>query len=184
MKKNILVSSLIGFASAALVGGCVFSFDSQKSDAAPKNMVKISSTAFSGSSNIPIKYTCDGSNASPELNISNVPDDTKSLVLAVDDPDAPGGTFSHWIVWNIDPKTSNLPENKSPDGSVSGVNGAGKNGYTGPCPPSGTHRYIFTIYALDTTLNISANSNKADLEKAISGHIIDQGELMGKYARQ
>jgi Raf kinase inhibitor-like YbhB/YbcL family protein len=184
MKKNILVSSLMGFASVALVGGYVFYFNSQKSDAALKSMIKISSPVFSEGSTIPIKYTCDGSNASPELNVSDVPDSAKSLVLIVDDPDAPGGTFSHWIVWNIDAKINSMSENKLPSGAIAGINDAGKNRYTGPCPPSGTHRYTFTIYALDITLNIPANSKRADLEKAMQGHIVDQGELVGKYARQ
>src|SRR5207249_9097014 len=115
--------------------------------------MKISSSAFTHNGSIPAKYTCDGSDSIPPLVFGDVPANTKSLALIVDDPDAPGGTFDHWIVWNIPPATTAVAEGKPPQG-ISGRNGFGRNGYGGPCPPSGEHRYQFKVYALDTMLNL------------------------------
>ncbi|OGG09802.1 hypothetical protein A2781_05075 [Candidatus Gottesmanbacteria bacterium RIFCSPHIGHO2_01_FULL_42_27] len=145
--------------------------------------MKITSSAFSHNQNIPSKYTCDGGNISPPLSIGEVPATAKSLVLIVDDPDAPGGDFSHWLVWNIDLQIEEIGEGGVLAGSVSGTNDFGKTGYGGPCPPGGTHRYFFKIYALDTTLDIPAKSEKQELLNAISPHILDQGELIGLYGR-
>ena len=145
--------------------------------------MKITSSAFSHNQNIPSKYTCDGGNISPPLSIGEVPATAKSLVLIVDDPDAPGGDFSHWLVWNIDLQIEEIGEGGVLAGSVSGTNDFGKTGYCGPCPPGGTHRYFFKIYALDTTLDIPAKSEKQELLNAISPHILDQGELIGLYGR-
>lgn len=144
--------------------------------------MKISSSAFTHNGSIPAKYTCDGSDSIPPLAFSDLPANAKSLALIVDDPDAPGGTFDHWIVWNIPPATTTIAEGKPPQG-VSGRNGFGRNGYGGPCPPSGEHRYQFKVYALDTMLNLPPSSSKRDLEKAMSGRTVGQAQMVGKYKR-
>jgi len=141
----------------------------------------ITCPAFENKKPIPRKYTCDGDNVNPALNISGVPEATKSLVLIMDDPDAPMGTWDHWIVWNI-PPTNKIEENTVP--GVEGMNDSRKHSYSGPCPPSGTHRYFFKVYALDTKLNLAPNSRKKDVEKAMKGHILAQGELVGLYSRR
>jgi Raf kinase inhibitor-like YbhB/YbcL family protein len=146
--------------------------------------MKIESPAFENNQPIPSKYTCDGEDVNPPLKISDVPEDAKSLVLIVDDPDAPLGTFTHWIVWNIDPKTNFIEENSVPVGAIVGVNDFGKNSYGGPCPPSGTHHYHFKLYALDTTLNLDKDSKKNDLEKAMENHILEKAEIIGIYKRK
>lgn len=145
--------------------------------------LKISSPAFENNGSIPKKYTCDGTDVSPSLKIENVPPEVKSLALIVDDPDAPMGTWVHWVVWNIDPKTKEVKEGSVPEGSQQGMNDFKKQNYGGPCPPSGTHRYFFKLYGLDTLLNLSPRSTKADLEKAMKGHILSQGQIIGLYKR-
>jgi len=149
-----------------------------------ETIMKIESPAFENNQPIPSKYTCDGEDINPPLKISDVPENAKSLVLIVDDPDAPFGAFTHWIVWNIDPKTSFIEENSVPDGAIVGVNDFGKNSYGGPCPPSGTHHYHFKLYALDSTLNLDKNSKKKDLEKAMENHILEKAEIIGIYKRK
>ncbi len=148
-----------------------------------KKMIKLTSPVFQSGESIPQKYTCDGENVNPPLLINGVGDQVKSLVLIVDDPDAPVGTWTHWLVWNIDPKTSEIKENSLPAGAVLGKTDFGDLNYGGPCPPSGTHRYFFRLYGLDTVLSLSQGAPREKLESAMSGHIIDQGELMGKYHR-
>lgn len=143
--------------------------------------MKIKSSAFEHNGLIPKKYTCDGEDVNPPLSIEGIPEGTQSLALIVDDPDAPMGTWDHWIVWNITP-TKDLEENSIP--GVEGMNDFRKHSYGGPCPPGGTHRYFFKVYALDTKLNLSANSKKKDLEKAMQGHIVAKGELVGRYSRR
>jgi hypothetical protein len=145
--------------------------------------MKISSSAFADSQSIPAKYTCDGGDASPPLTFSDIPSNAKSLALVVDDPDAPSGTFDHWIVWNIPPTTTSVAEGKSPTG-VAGRNGFGKNSYGGPCPPKGEHRYQFKLYALDATMNLQPSSGKADLERAMKGHVVAEARMMGRYKRR
>ena len=145
--------------------------------------MKITSSAFAQDSPIPSEFTCDDRNTSPPLMISDVPPNAKSLALIMDDPDAPIGTFVHWVAWNIPVNTKQLQKGNEPGGAA-GKNGAGKTGYIGPCPPSGTHRYFFKLYALDTTLNIPDGSNKAELESAMQGHIITRAEMMGTYKRK
>lgn len=145
--------------------------------------LKITSSAFQQAGSIPSKFTCDGANASPPLQIADVPSGAKSLVLIVDDPDAPSGLFTHWIVWNISPETSTVAEGSTPKG-VQGTNDFGKSGYGGPCPPSGTHRYYFKIFALDRELNLPFGAQRSQLDAAIKGHVIAQGELMGRYSRK
>lgn len=151
---------------------------------APISKMKISSPAFGNNEKIPAKFTCDGENLNPPLTISEVPENAKSLVLIADDPDAPGRTFVHWTVWNIPPDTREIAEGAKPAGASEGLTDFGKTGYGGPCPPSGTHRYFFKLYALDTTLQLSQSSQKADIEAAMQGHILAQTELVGLYSRQ
>ncbi len=146
--------------------------------------LKISSPAFQNNGSIPSKYTCDGANVNPPLKIENVPAGTKSLALIVDDPDAPRGIWVHWVVWNIDPKIGEIRENTVPKGSIQGVNDFEKHDYGGPCPPSGTHRYFFKVYALDTLLNFSSDAGKAGLEKAMQGRILAQAQIVGLYKRK
>jgi hypothetical protein len=129
---------------------------------------------------IPSKYTCDGDNINPPLTIKNIPKQTKSLALIVDDPDAPSGTFDHWITWNI-PPVETIGENSAPGSH--GRNGSGRNGYMGPCPPSGTHHYHFKVYALDTKLTLQEGANKKQLENAMKGYILAMGELIGLYKK-
>jgi len=139
----------------------------------------ITSKSFLSNGPIPSNYTCDGENLSPALHIENLPKATKTIAIIVHDPDAPvEGGFTHWIAWNIGP-TKDIPENFK--GGKQGLNGANKAGYTGPCPPSGIHHYHFNVYALDTILMLDANTNKEDLEKAMEGHILAQGDLVGFY---
>jgi Raf kinase inhibitor-like YbhB/YbcL family protein len=146
--------------------------------------MKITSSAFQEGGNIPSRFTCDGADTSPPLHIDQVPAEAKSLALIVDDPDAPGGLFTHWISWNIDPKTTRIAEGRAPARAVQGKSSFGESGYGGPCPPSGTHRYFFKIYALDRDLDLPAGSKRDQLDAAMRGHIIGEGQLMGRYSRK
>jgi Raf kinase inhibitor-like YbhB/YbcL family protein len=148
-----------------------------------ETQMKISSTAFGHNGQIPTKYTCDGPDVTPPLRFEGAPSTAKSLALIVDDPDAPAGTWVHWLVWNIDPKTSEMAENSVPKGAAQGKNDFGNHAYGGPCPPSGTHRYFFKLYALDTKLDISTNATKATLESSMKGHILAEAQLIGLYKR-
>jgi len=146
--------------------------------------MKIESTAFKDNKLIPPKYTCDGENINPPLGISDVPENAKSLVLVVDDPDAPGGTFVHWTVWNISPHIKEIPENSCPQNSVEGITDSGRSGYCGPCPPYGTHRYFFKLFALNTTLDLDTSVKAANIEKEIEENILVKTQLVGLYRRQ
>lgn len=146
--------------------------------------LSITSPAFSHNGIIPEKFTCDGIDVSPPLSISNVPEKTKSLALIVDDPDAPMGTWVHWVVWNISPGTGEIPENTVPPGALQGTNDFGKQRYGGPCPPSGTHRYFFKLFALNAPLTLTAGATKAKVEEAMSGHLLEKTELVGLYQRK
>ena len=153
-----------------------------------KMEIKLTSTAFEEGGLIPENYTCDGVDFSPPLAWSGVPEGTESLALIFDDPDAPMGTWVHWILFNIPASVNGLPENIPPEreiktGGMQGMNDFRKIGYGGPCPPGGTHRYYFKLYALDTVLNLNAGATKAQLIKAMEGHILAKGQLMGKYSR-
>ena len=141
----------------------------------------VKSPAFEHQRTIPSKYTCDGNNINPPLTIEEIPESTKSLVLIVDDPDAPMGTWDHWVVWNI-PPTDKIQENSVP--GTQGLNSARRNSYSGPCPPSGTHRYFFKVYALDTQLSLSSNARKKEVENAMRSHILAHGDLVGFYSRR
>ena len=144
--------------------------------------MKLTSTAFQNNAPIPSDYTCDGSDLSPPLTISDVPSNTKSLVLISDDPDAPVGIWDHWVVFNIPLSTKEIAKGTEPEGTA-GKNSWGRTGYGGPCPPSGTHRYFFKLYALDTMLNLPEGATKKDIEGAMQGHIVAKTELMGTYKR-
>jgi Raf kinase inhibitor-like YbhB/YbcL family protein len=141
----------------------------------------VRSLDFSENGHIPKKYSCEGENVNPSLEISGFPKETKTLALIVEDPDASRGTFYHWLVWNIPPNSA-INENSNP--GISGKNSFGKTGYGGPCPPSGTHRYFFKVYALDTELDLQTEADKSALDEAMHGHIIAEGELMGKYQKE
>ena len=141
--------------------------------------MKLISSDFEHMEKIPTKFTGDGKDINPNLEISDIPENTKSLVLIFYDPDAPMGIWVHWLVWNISPKTSLISENSIP--GIQGKNSWGRNDYGGPMPPSGTHRYFFKLYALDTVLDLKEGSNKQELEKAIQNNILDKVELIGLY---
>ncbi len=144
----------------------------------------IASPAFRQNEFIPAKYTCDGADVNPPLRIEGVPPEAKSLALIVDDPDAPRGTWVHWLVWNIDPKTGEIRENAVPAGAKQGMNDFRKPDYGGPCPPPGTHRYFFKLYVLDAVLDLGPAATKAALERAMKGHILAQAEIIGLYKRK
>jgi Raf kinase inhibitor-like YbhB/YbcL family protein len=143
--------------------------------------IKVFSSAFESKGSIPKKYTCDGENVNPPLEFEGIPEEAESLVLILDDPDAPTKTFTHWIVWNIEP-VAKIEEDTIP--GIEGTNDFKKIGYGGPCPPSGTHRYFFRVYALDRQLELKAGAGRKELESEMIGHIIAEGELMGKYSRK
>jgi Raf kinase inhibitor-like YbhB/YbcL family protein len=143
--------------------------------------LSVMSPAFENSQLIPAKYTCDGDDVNPPLTIEGVPGGTKSMVLIVDDPDAPMGIWNHWVVWNIPPNARKIEENTVP--GTEGISTSRKHAYSGPCPPYGTHRYFFKVYALDAKLNLNANSTKKDVEKAMQSHVLAEGELVGLYRR-
>lgn len=143
--------------------------------------MEISSVAFKEGEMIPSKYTCDGENVNPPLDIKDIPEVSKCLAIIVDDPDAPIGTWVHWVVWNI-PVTHHIKEHHVP--GKEGVNDFQQHHYGGPCPPSGTHRYFFKVYALDEILDLPDDTKKYQLEKVMSEHIIAFGEIMGLYTRK
>jgi Raf kinase inhibitor-like YbhB/YbcL family protein len=159
-------------------------------DPAGKDSMHLASTAFAEGARIPEKYTCDGENVSPPLKWNGVPADARSLALIVDDPDAPAGTWVHWVVYDLAPSVSELPEGAShseplPGGARQGMNSFRRVGYGGPCPPPGkTHRYFFKLYALDATLELKSNASKKDVEHAMEKHILAHAELMGTYQRK
>jgi len=145
--------------------------------------MKIESDVFPNNGKIPAEYTCDGKGTQIPLKISGVQVEAKSLALIVDDPDAPNGDFVHWVVWNIDPKTSVIENSNLPTGAVEGYTSLNMPGWVAPCPPSGVHHYNFKLYALDATLSIPNSSNKAGLMLAMDRHIIDRATLVGLYGR-
>lgn len=177
-KKNLFIYSVI-IVSLVFTGinRPVNSFFKSK-----ETKMKITST-FANEEKIPSAFTCDGQNISPELIISKVPAQTKSLAIIVDDPDAPAGTFTHWVLYNIPPNTHKIDSKNLPKESLQGINDFGQIGYGGPCPPSGTHRYFFKLYALDNIIP-KKRLIKTQLEQEIEGHIIAQSELIGKYSRK
>lgn len=146
--------------------------------------MKIKSPAFEENQMIPSTYTCDSDNINPPLEISDIPEGTQSLALIMDDPDAPGGTFTHWLMWNIPPSTKRIEENDWMDGAEQGMNDGGELGYMGPCPPSGIHHYHFKLYALTTRLDLKGEISKKELEREINNNLIEKAELVGTYKLQ
>lgn len=141
--------------------------------------MKLYSPAFADNETIPDQYTCNGANVNPPLKVENVPEHAKSLALIVDDPDAPSGTWTHWMVWNITPRITEIAENSVPREAIVGKNDFYHNSYGGPCPPSGNHRYVFTLYALDAVLELAGHGAREELESAMRPHIIEQTRLIG-----
>ncbi|MCF7807021.1 MAG: YbhB/YbcL family Raf kinase inhibitor-like protein [Candidatus Marinimicrobia bacterium] len=151
--------------------------------------IQVASPAFEKGGMIPERYTCDSTDISPPLSWSNTPEGTKSFALICDDPDAPMGTWVHWVLFNIPAEVTEIPRNLPPmpelaNGARHGTNDFGKLGYGGPCPPGGKHRYYFKIYALSKMLDLEAGASKADLLAAMEGHVLSEGQLMGKYRRK
>ncbi|HVW62102.1 MAG TPA: YbhB/YbcL family Raf kinase inhibitor-like protein [Puia sp.] len=142
--------------------------------------LKLQSPAFKDGEDIPRRFTCEGENVNPSLEITGLPRQTRTLALIVEDPDTGHGVFDHWLVWNIQPNET-IRENNVP--GVYGRNGFGKNGYGGPCPPQGKHRYFFHIYALDGELDLPPGSSKKELQAAMQGHILATADLMGQYEK-
>lgn len=155
--------------------GFVFAFT-----AIASAQIKVSSPAFQPGGMIPDQFTCKGANVNPRLQFHGVPKEAKSLVLIVDDPDAPGGVFTHWLAWNIDPGTTQISEKSAPAGAIEGTNDFGQRGYGGPCPPSGTHRYYFRVFALDQKLDLKSGSKRPALDRALQDHLLAHGELMAR----
>jgi Raf kinase inhibitor-like YbhB/YbcL family protein len=153
-----------------------------------KMEIKVTSKAFQEGGMIPPQYTCSGANISPPLTWESIPESTKSLALIVDDPDAPGKTWVHWVAFNLPVSVKGLSENVPAQESINGGGKQGTNdfkkvGYGGPCPPSGTHRYYFKLYALDTELTLDSSATKDQLLKAMEGHLLGEGQLMGRYQK-
>lgn len=150
--------------------------------------MQMTSNAFADGENIPARFTCDGDDISPQLAWSGLPGGSQTLVLICDDPDAPGGTWDHWVMFNIPASIAGLPEGvrsqEISESVVEGTNSWGRTGYGGPCPPSGTHRYYFKLYALDSALTLDSTAAKKDVGRAMEGHILEQAQLMGRYSRQ
>ncbi len=148
------------------------------------DFMKILSPAFGHNQFIPSRYTCEGEDINPPLIFEEVPEAAESLVLIVDDPDAPGGDWVHWTLWNISPEIKEIKEDSVPSGAQEGLTDFGHSGYGGPCPPSGIHRYYFKLYALDTRLDLDPSAKKADIIRATTGHIIDKAILIGLYEKK
>lgn len=153
--------------------------------------MEISSSVFEDGEKIPVRHTCDGEDVSPPLSIGDVPSGAESLAVVVDDPDAPGGVFDHWIIWNIPPGTESIPEGvpaenvvETLEGARQGQNGFGEIGYRGPCPPSGPpHNYRFKIYALDAEIDLESGMMKEDLDREIQGHVLAEDQIIGVFGR-
>jgi len=144
----------------------------------------LTSPEFGNLEEIPAKFTCDGQGVNPTLDIADVPEQAESLVLIVEDPDAPRGTFVHWVMFNIDPATARIPEGDAPADAVEAATSAGKRGYTPPCPPSGTHRYFFKLYALDTAVDLPEFITADQLIHRVKKHVIEETELVGVYSHK
>lgn len=179
----ILISFFIVFLFFNVILRSTLNTSSVKSLHQKEGNMKLISV-FENNGNIPSQYTCDGENSAPELTVSGVRAGTKSLALIVDDPDAPMKTWVHWVLFNIPVNTIKINEKTLPPSVRQGITDFGRVGWGGPCPPSGTHRYFFKLYALDTMLDLQTGSTKAQLERAMQGHILEKAELIGLYKRQ
>lgn len=146
--------------------------------------MKITSSAFENGTEIPQKYTCEGPNINPPLSFWDVPEDAKSLVLMIEDPNAPAKPWVHWLVFNIPPNSDGFKENSIPKGAVEGLCNGNTFGYEGPCPPENVHNYLFKLYAIDKVLDIPNESDRKDVLKAIEGHVIEETQLVGKYKKE
>ena len=188
MSKYIL--PLLAAAMLFVVGSGKKNDETVKQITGGKKMeIKVTSTAFKHGGMIPAEYTCDGANVSPALKWDSAPEGTKTIALISDDPDAPMGTWVHWVLYNLPPEKRELPENfpedeTLPDGTRQGMTDFGKAGYGGPCPPSGTHRYYFKIYALDSMIDSATVLDKKALLEKMKGHILAEGQLMGRYKKR
>jgi hypothetical protein len=181
-----MIRAWVLIAMTALCGGALAGCGGEPAPEAPST-ITLKSSAFAEGQPIPKLYTCDGDNVSPPLEWSNVPKEAKSLALIVEDPDAPLGLFTHWIVYNLPPTTKGLPQGvRAIDANIpQGRNDFGKVGYGGPCPPSGTHRYVFRLYALNDTLDRGSRQLKrAELLTMMRGRSVAMGALMGTYGRK
>jgi Raf kinase inhibitor-like YbhB/YbcL family protein len=183
MKSVLLVAAL-----TLMIAACAPTPPAPNPDSEVSMSLVLSSSAFVQGQPIPAKYSCKGSDVSPALTWTEPPAQAQSFALIMDDPDAPMGTWVHWVIFNIPVSARGLNEAVSTsaqlsDGSLQGRTSAGSNGYHGPCPPSGTHRYIFKLYALDTMLTLTSGADKGQLLKAMEGHILAQAELMGTFGK-
>ncbi|OGD63872.1 hypothetical protein A2160_01405 [Candidatus Beckwithbacteria bacterium RBG_13_42_9] len=149
-----------------------------------EEIMKVTSPVFTQEEQMPEDYTCDGENVNPPLNIVNLPAGTQSLAIIVDDPDSPAGNFTHWLVWNINPQTKEIMEDSVPENAVVGTNDFKKMEYDGPCPPSGTHRYVFKVLALGTKLELGEGATREELDEAMDEHVLDSAELIGLYSHK
>jgi Raf kinase inhibitor-like YbhB/YbcL family protein len=184
MRGRVLILSIAGAVLCMIVAHAPATSKVRR-----KNVLTVTSSAFRDGGMIPGKYTADGEDISPPLQWNGVPSNAKSFALIADDPDAPRGTWVHWVLFNWPAAEKSVPENVPPqpnlgNGAKQGTNSFGKTGYGGPAPPSGTHRYFFKVYALDTMLDLPRATKKADLLEAMNGHILAQGQIMGKYSRK
>ena len=187
MKKFAFIFAIIVVVVVSVLVKFVFApsgrFEQTKKSVTIKHMMTISSPAFGNQKKLPAIYTCDGTNVNPPLQFGGIPEDAESLVLILDDPDAPGGTWTHWLVYNIAPTVREVHEDSIPDDGVEGLTSFRTAGYGGACPPNGTHRYFFKVYALDTMLSLESpdHVDSKTVEEAMQGHILDQAELIGLY---
>lgn len=186
MKRWALAIPGIGFLILIIFVVVFYKGPSTTTITSQNTTMHITSDAFKENERIPARFTCDGEDISPKLTIEEVPEGTQSLALVMDDPDAPNGTFTHWIMWNIDPKTAVIEEGSAPANALEGINGAGKSGYIGPCPPSGEHHYRFQLYALNSILDLPAESSAQDLQAQLQDDsiILAQTQLTGLYQKQ
>ena len=189
MTQSLLKILCVLFLVLIILCACLIEIQAgQTGRGGSKMVMEVKSTVFDEGGSIPKRYTCDGPDVSPPLSWTQPPDGTKNLVLICDDPDAPMGTWVHWVLYGLSPGTLELPEGvptnkKVLGGAKQGTNDFRRIGYGGPCPPGGTHRYYFKLYAVDIELSLSAGATKKEVLKAIEGHILAEGQLMGRYSR-
>ncbi|MEU1202101.1 YbhB/YbcL family Raf kinase inhibitor-like protein [Streptomyces sp. NPDC005813] len=179
-----ILGALLVLCSAGCGGGGGGAASSSTPELRASSKIGVSSPAFADDGTIPRRYTCDGENVSPPLDLSGVPQGAAGLVVLVEDPDAPGGTFVHWTVWGIDPHETALAAGAVPRGAVQGRNGFGKLGYGGPCPPEGkAHHYVFSVFAADVKPTLPEGAAAGDVKRALAGHVTASGTLVGRYGR-